>query len=62
MYIDFEQVEKLTGLHFDNIEQLYFYILGDIEYLKVHNKNYNKKQYGIIDDLLSIIQSVKWEG
>ena len=61
MYIDFEQIEKLTGLHFENIEQLYFYILNQIEYLKVHNKNYTKKQYYIIDDFLSIIHSVKWE-
>ena len=61
MYIDFEQIEKTTGLHFDNIEQLYFHILRDIEVLKVNNKNYTKKQYYIIDDLFEIVTSIKWE-
>ena len=49
MYIDLKQIEKLTGLHFDNIEQLYFYVRNIIEFLKVRNKNYTKKQYYKID-------------
>ena len=59
MQINFEKIEKLTGLHFDNLEQLFFYVRHDIEILEAHNKNYTKKQYYIIDDLLSIINSVE---
>lgn len=61
MYIDFENIEKTTGLRFDNIEQLYFYVRNNIEYLYVHNKNYNKKQYNIIYDFLNMLLSIKWE-
>lgn len=61
MKMNFKEIEEKTGLHFDNIEQLYFYVLHKIEMLKVCNKNYTKKQYYIIDDLFSIITSVTWE-
>ena len=61
MYIDFEQIEQLTGLQFDNIEQLYFYTRNQLEYLKRTNKNYTKNQYYKIDELFDIISSVKWE-
>lgn len=60
MHFDLEKIERLTGLHFDNIEQLYFYVLQHIEFLKVHNKNYTKKQYYKIDDLFNIITSINF--
>lgn len=60
MQINFEQIEKLTGLHFDSTEQLYFYVLHHLEYLKTHNKNYTKKQYNNINDLFDIIHSIEF--
>ena len=61
MKIDFDKIEQLTGLHFDNTEQLYFYVLQHLEFLKVHNKNYTKKQHYKINDLFDIIRSVKFD-
>ena len=61
MKINFEEIEQKTGLCFQDIEQLYFYVLSKIETLKVNNKNYTKKQYYIIDDLFSFITSISWE-
>lgn len=61
MKFDFDKIEQLTGLHFDNTEQLYFYVLQQIEFLKVNNKNYTKKQYYKINDLFDIIRSVNFE-
>lgn len=61
MRINFDKIEQLTGLHFDNTEQLYFYVLHQIEFLKVNNKNYTKKQYYKINDLFDIIRSVNFE-
>ena len=60
MNFDFNKIERLTGLHFDNAEQLYFYVLQHIEFLKVNNKNYTKKQYYKIDDLFNIITSINF--
>lgn len=61
MNFNFNKIEQLTGLHFDNTEQLYFYVLHQIEFLKVNNKNYTKKQYYKINDLFDIIRSAKFE-
>ena len=61
MDFDLVKIEELTGLYFENVEQLYFYVLRQIEFLKVHNKNYTKKQYYTIDDLFDIIRSVKFD-
>lgn len=61
MNFDLVKIEELTGLHFDNLEQLYFYVEYVIEFLKVNNKNYTKKQYYKINDLFDIIRSVKFE-
>jgi hypothetical protein len=58
MNFDYNKTEQLTGLHFDNTEQLYFYVLQHLEFLKVHNKNYTKKQYYKTNDLFDIISSV----
>lgn len=59
MKIDFEKIERNTGRKFDNIEQLYFYLVYVLDFLKVHNKNYNKKQYEKIDELWEILYSME---
>lgn len=61
MHIDLQEIEKSTGLHFDTIEQLYFYTQYIIEFLKVHNKNYTKKQYDKIDILFEFMRAIKLE-
>lgn len=61
MNFDLVKIKELTGLRFDNTEQLYFYVLHQMEFLKVNNKNYTKKQYYKINDLFDIIRSVKFE-
>lgn len=61
MYIDFEQIKETTGREFENIEQLYIYTLYVIEFLKVNNKNYTKKQYHKIDELFEFLRAVKFE-
>lgn len=61
MYIDFEQIKQTTGREFENLEQLYVYTLYVIEFLKVNNKNYTKKQYYKIDELFEFIRAVKFE-
>ena len=61
MKINLDRIEQLTGRHFDNIEQLYFYLKYVIEFLIVCNKNYNKRQYEKIDELFVVITSVEFE-
>lgn len=61
MRFDLVKIEELTGLYFENTEQLYFYVLQHIEFLKANNKNYTKKQYCKINDLFDIIRSVTFE-
>lgn len=61
MKFDFDKIKQLTGLHFDNLEQLYFYVLQHLEFLKTDNKNYTRKQYSKINDLFYIIRSVNFE-
>lgn len=61
MEFDLVKIEELTGLYFENVEQLYFYVLQQIEFLEAHNKNYTKKQYYKINDLFDIIRSVKFD-
>lgn len=61
MEFDLVKIEELTGLYFENVEQLYFYVLQQIEFLKVHNKNYTKKQEYKINDLFDIISSIKFD-
>ncbi len=55
--IDYDKIEHLTGRKFDNVEQLYFYIAYVMDYLKAHNKNYNKKQYEKIDEIWEIFNA-----
>ena len=60
MYFDLEKIEHLTGLQFENEMQLYFYVLHQLEFLKVNNKNYTKKQCHKINDLFDIIRSLNF--
>lgn len=60
MKVNFEKIEQLTGRQFETLEQLYFQVLYDLEFLKVHNRNYTKKQYEKIDELFDIIHSVEF--
>lgn len=62
MKINFKKIEHETGRKFENIEQLYFYVLYVIEFLKANNKNYTKRQYFKIDELFSFISSIEFEG
>ena len=59
MEVNFEKIEQLTGRKFDNIEQLYFYVQYVVEFLKVNNKNYTKRQYEKIDELFDFIKSIE---
>lgn len=60
MKVNFKKIEHSTGRKFENLEQLYLRVLYDIEFLKVHNKNYTKKQYEKIDELFEYIRSVEF--
>ena len=60
MTVNLETIEQTTGRKFDTLEQLYFRVLYDLEFLKVHNKNYTKKQYEKIDELFEYIRSVEF--
>lgn len=59
MKVNFEKIEQTTGRKFDNIEQLYFYVQYVVEFLKVHNKNYTKRQYEKIEELFDFIRSIE---
>lgn len=61
MYIDLKRIASETGRTFDNEEQLYFYIKYVVEFLKVNNRNYTKKQREKIDELFSFVQAVKFD-
>lgn len=61
MYIDLKRIVSETGRTFDNEEQLYFYIQYIVEFLKVNNRNYTKKQREKIDELFSFVQAVKFD-
>ena len=58
MKINFKEIEQSTGLKFENIEQLYIYISFIIDFLAANNKNYNKKQYNKIFELVNIRNAI----
>ena len=60
MTVNLETIEQTTGRKFDNLEQLYFRVLYDLEFLRANNKNYTKKQYEKIDELFEYIRSVEF--
>ena len=59
MKIDLEKIERNTGRKFENIEQLYFYLVYIMDFLRANNKNYNKKQYEKIIELWEMIQAIE---
>ena len=60
MKINFKEIEQATGRKFENIEQLYIYISYIIDFLAVNNKNYNKKQYYKIFELVDIRNAIEF--
>ena len=59
MKIDLQKIETNTGRKFENLEQLYFYLVYVMDFLKANNKNYNKKQYEKIIELWEMIQAIE---
>lgn len=57
--IDNEKLLKNTGLSFETMEDLFYYISENIEWLESHNKNYNKGQYNRICDLKDICNCIE---
>jgi len=65
MKIDFEQIEKETGIttttegtHETKTRLIFDYMLEVLEWLTTHNKNYTKQQEQKIDDVYSIIKNI----
>ena len=59
MKIDFEKLEKETGIKNTNETDLILYIKNIIDYLATHNKNYNNAQYFKISLLQDIFKSIE---
>ena len=47
-----------AGYFFDNMSDVYLYIVSLVNYLESHNKNYNKEQYSQIDALKEILEAI----
>lgn len=60
MKINFKEIESATGRKFDNVEQLYIYVSYIIDLLAINNKNYNKKQYDKIFELVNIRNAIQF--
>ena len=58
---DLARIEIATGITFDDMKSLADYVLDKIAELSRDNKNYNKRQYTIINDLFFIITSIAIE-
>lgn len=61
MKINFEEIERTTGRKFENIEQLYFYFLRSVEFLYTGGKNYNKKQFEKICEIMKFCLAVEFD-
>ena len=59
MKINFDEINKNTGLGIFRESTLLNYIKSNLEYLESHNKNYTNKQYNIIEELKTIFKSIK---
>lgn len=57
--IDNDKLLRATGLSFETMEDLFFYVSRSIEWLESHNKNYNKEQYRRISDLKDICDCIE---
>lgn len=56
--IDNDKLSKNTGLSFETMEDMFFYMKRRIEWLECHNKNYNKQQYRRICELIEICDCI----
>ena len=59
--IDNDKLLKNTGLSFETMEDMFFYIKSHIEWLESHNKNYNNNQYHRLLDLKDIFDCIEVE-
>ena len=59
--LDNDKLLENTGLSFETMEDLFFYVSNSIGWLESHNKNYNKEQYYRICDLKYICDCIKVE-
>lgn len=57
--IDYKAIYDHTGLCFDNMQDVFNYMLNHAEYLATHNKNYNKAQERRIDDIWNILECME---
>jgi hypothetical protein len=58
MKINFDKINRNTGLGMFREPELILDIKGKLEYLQSHNKNYTKKQYEIIQELKTIFECI----
>jgi hypothetical protein len=58
MRINFNKINKETGLGITNKNGLLHYVSRVIDELYTHNKNYTKKQYRQITELKAIIDNI----
>ena len=56
--INYENILNDTGIKFDDIYSLLYFLQNNIDYLFTHNKNYTKTQYNKIIDLKEIINNI----
>ena len=59
MKINFDKLNKSTGLGIFNKAELLHYLMSTAEFLESHNKNYNKAQYEKIWELKEIFKSIE---
>lgn len=58
MKINLEKMERY-GYSFENLEDVYFYFSGMLDYLESHNKNYTQAQYNKIVALKDILECLE---
>lgn len=46
------------GFNFESVEDIYFYIFREIEWLESHNKQYTKEQYHRISNIKVILEAI----
>ena len=59
MKINFDEINKNTGLGIFRTSTLLNYIKSNLEFLEAHNKNYTNNQYHIIEELKTIFKSIE---
>ena len=56
--IDYKSIFDNTGINFDDIYDVLYFLQNNIDYLFTHNKNYTTEQYKKIIDLKEIIDNI----